>query len=97
MKKTLLVFLFVCGMAGAAGACPMCKEVAANQSDPATAEHLRSGFALSLGLLLSTPYLLFGGITFLITRSARRGLGVRNAQPLPPTASRPLDGRKDAA
>ena len=72
MKKIFLVFALICLMAGAAWACPMCKEVAANQGDPSTAEHLRGGFAVSLGLLLSTPYLLFGGVTFLITRSVRR-------------------------
>ena len=65
----IMIMLF---MAGAAWACPMCKEVAANQSDPTAAEHLRGGFAVSLGLLLSTPYLLFGGITLLVARSARR-------------------------
>ena len=52
--------------------CPMCKEVVANQSDPALASRLTGGFAWSLGLLLTTPYILFAGITALIVRSARR-------------------------
>lgn len=59
-------------MAGAAIACPMCTEVAAGQTDPSAAASLRNGFGLSLGLLLSTPYILFGGITFSIVRSVRR-------------------------
>ena len=52
--------------------CPACQEAVASQGDPETARKLISGFSWSLGLLLSTPYLLFGGITFLVVRSARR-------------------------
>ena len=53
-------------------ACPMCREIVANQKDPAAAGRLASGFAWSLGILLSAPYLLFGFITFMIVRSVRR-------------------------
>lgn len=52
--------------------CPMCQEVVASQRDQAVASRLTGGFAWSLGLLLSTPYLLFAGIAFWIVRSARR-------------------------
>lgn len=70
--RILTVLIFVSLLAGTAWACPMCKEVAVNQSDLSTAEHLRGGFAVSLGLLLSTPYVLFGGIALGIARSVRK-------------------------
>lgn len=52
--------------------CPMCQEVVASQGDPAIASRLTSGFAWSLGLLLSVPYLLVAGTAFWIVRSVRR-------------------------
>jgi len=52
--------------------CPMCQEIVASQRDQAIASRLTGGFAWSLGLLLSTPYLLVAGITFWIVRSVRR-------------------------
>ena len=72
MKKILLSFALVLLFAATVWACPMCKEVASNQSDPATGHRMFSGFAASLYLLLTTPYLLFGGITYFVVRSARR-------------------------
>lgn len=53
--------------------CPMCREVVASQGDPAVASRLTGGFAWSLGLLLSTPYLLVAGIALWIVHSVRRG------------------------
>ncbi len=58
--------------------CPMCSEAIANQSDPVLAAQLTQGYARSIGLLMSAPYLLFAGVTFLIVRSARRTKGARS-------------------
>ena len=65
----LLSFLLLCGLAGAAMACPACKDAIAN--DP-NGPKLTRGWARSIYLLMWTPYLLFGGVTFAIVRSARR-------------------------
>jgi uncharacterized membrane protein YozB (DUF420 family) len=65
-----------------AAACPMCKEILSSQSDPALSHRLTEGFARSITLLMSAPYLLFAGITFLIVRSARRQRGARSTRPL---------------
>ncbi len=70
--RILLPVFFTLLFAAGAWACPMCKEVAAGQADSSSAANLRNGFGLSLGLLLSTPYILFGGITLSIVRSVRR-------------------------
>ena len=75
MKKiawTAFALLFVLLAASIAAACPACKEILSSQEDPAAASRIAKGFSWSLGLLLSTPYLLFAGITFLIVRSTRR-------------------------
>ena len=66
---SLLVFLLFFGFAGGAIACPSCKEALAQ--DPA-GEKLTRGWARSIHLLMVMPYLLFGGVTFVIIRSARR-------------------------
>ena len=65
----LLTFLLFFGFAGAAVACPACKDAIAE--NPGGAK-LTQGWARSIYLLMWTPYLLFGGITFAIVRSARR-------------------------
>lgn len=62
-----------------ASACPMCKEILSSQSHPAAARRLASGFAWSIGLLMSAPYLLFAGFAFTIVRSARRRKGAGGA------------------
>ena len=53
-----------------AEACPMCKE-ALSSLNP-TQEPLTQAWSKSIALLMGTPYILFGGITFWIIRSARR-------------------------
>ena len=52
--------------------CPMCKEALSSQSDLALASRLQSGWAKSIYLLMSAPYLVFASITLLVVRSARR-------------------------
>jgi hypothetical protein len=58
--------------AGAAAACPSCKEAASSSENPAASARLTKGWARSIYLLMRTPYLLFGGAAFAIVRSARR-------------------------
>jgi len=50
-----------------ADACPMCKEALSQEGDKLT-----QGWARSIMLLMSAPYLLFAGVTTWIVRSARR-------------------------
>jgi hypothetical protein len=49
----------------------MCKDLLSSQSDPALSYRLTQGYAWSIALLMSTPYLLFAGVAFFIIRSAR--------------------------
>ena len=69
MKKIFLLLAFILLFAGAAMACPACKDAIAN--DP-NGPKLTQGWARSIYLLMWTPYVLFGGVTFGIVRSARR-------------------------
>ena len=66
-----LMFLLFFGFIGAAVACPSCK-AAGSSENPAAADKLTQGWARSIYLLMWTPYILFGGVTFAIVRSARR-------------------------
>ena len=65
-----LSFLLLLVVAGAAFACPSCQEALA--SSGAEAAKLTRGWGRSIYLLMWTPYLLFGGVTFAIVHSARR-------------------------
>ncbi|MDO8729810.1 MAG: hypothetical protein Q7J69_01285 [Candidatus Omnitrophota bacterium] len=67
-----LLFLLVLLCAGTALACPSCKTTDASSKNPAAEARLTRGWARSIYLLMWTPYLLFGGVTFAIIRSARR-------------------------
>ena len=71
--KALVLFAFLLSLlcAGAAVACPSCK-AAGSSENPAAAAKLTQGWARSIYLLMWTPYVLFGGVTFAIVRSARR-------------------------
>lgn len=63
--------LLAAAVAQSAWACPLCKEALAQSTDPAV-QRLSQGFSRSIALLMSAPYLLFGGLTFYIARSTRR-------------------------
>ena len=65
------MFLLFFGFTGAAAACPSCK-AAGSSENPAAAAKLTQGWARSIYLLMWTPYILFGGVTFAIVRSTRR-------------------------
>ena len=66
----LIAFLLSLLFAGAARACPSCNQALSQQD--AAAGKLTRAYANSISLLMWTPYLLFGGVTFAIVRSARR-------------------------
>ena len=56
-------------------ACPMCKNAvdqSVGQEAAAMRNGLGSGFAFSIYMMLSVPYLLIGGFAFAIWRSIRR-------------------------
>ena len=65
-----LTLWFVAG--GIALACPMCQEALSSQKDPAFGIQLTQGYARSIALMMTTPYVVFAGVTLLIVRSARR-------------------------
>jgi len=64
-----LLLVAVCPVAWA---CPMCKETLSAQGDPALSSRLAEGYNRSILLLMSAPYLLFAGVTYLIVRATRR-------------------------
>ncbi|MDE0020169.1 MAG: hypothetical protein OXT69_02120 [Candidatus Poribacteria bacterium] len=69
------VALLALGELSALLACPMCKEAVDQSFGQETASMrngLGSGFAFSIYLMLSVPYLLIGGFAFAIWRNIRR-------------------------
>ncbi len=73
MKKLLsLGACFLPLAAAPAWACPACKEFVSSASDPNAFSGLSHGFAWSIGLLLSVPYLLVGGFSLFIMLAVRR-------------------------
>lgn len=71
LRRFLLSLSLIPLFAGAAMACPSCKEAAASSENP----ELAKGWARSIYLLMWMPYVIFGGVTFAIVRSARRNKG----------------------
>ena len=72
MKKLLLALWCSSLISTSAWACPACKEFVSSASDPTAFSGLSRGFAWSIGLLLSVPYLLVGGFALFIALAARR-------------------------
>ena len=73
MKKLLLMTISLLSLTAApALACPACKEFVSSASDPTAFAGLSRGFAWSIGLLLSVPYLLVGGFALFIALAVRR-------------------------
>ena len=64
-----LAFLAAVFLPAAAQACPNCDQALSQQD---ASGKLTRAYANSISLLMWTPYLLFGGVTFAIVRSARR-------------------------
>ncbi len=61
----------------------MCKEALLDPAQLPQKLRTAKGYALSIGLLLTMPIALVGGVTALIVRASRRG--VRGRKPLPPS------------
>ena len=73
MKKLLLLTTcFLSLSTASAWACPACKEFVSSASDPNAFSGLSRGFAWSIGLLLTVPYLLVGGFLLSILLAVRR-------------------------
>ena len=67
LTRTFLAATLFALLAGAAWACPACKEAVASQGDP-----LARGWSRSIYLLMGAPYVLFAGAASYIARAARR-------------------------
>ena len=55
-----------------AWSCPACKEALFDPGQLAQKLATAKGYALSIGLLLSVPFLLVAGVTMLVVRAAHR-------------------------
>ena len=64
-----------------ASACPACKESLFDPSQLHQKLSAAKGYALSIGLLLSVPSALVGGIALLIVRAARRARSTETGSP----------------
>ena len=60
-------------------ACPSCNEAKPVSADPAAVERNTRGWARSIYTMMAAPYLLFGGATIAIVRSARRSKKAANS------------------
>jgi len=68
--------------AAVAAACPACESaVSGSQETPGGSARLVRGFARSIYVLMWTPYVLFGGVTFAIVRATRRAKQSPNSEP----------------
>ena len=73
MKKFLFLTICILSLtAASAWACPACKEFVSSAGDANTFSGLSRGFAWSIGLLLTVPYLLVGGFLLSILLAVRR-------------------------
>lgn len=69
-RSTLCALLPLLLCAPAAWACPNCKN-ALPSGDGTNAEQLAGGFFISYVVMTSVPFLLVGGIAFLLWRASR--------------------------
>ena len=70
--RLLLAVLFLLWASAAVMACPACKESLFDPSQLHQKLSAAKGYALSIGLLLSVPAALVGGIARLVVRASRR-------------------------
>jgi hypothetical protein len=61
-----VLILSLCLLIAPAAACPACQEAVGDNA------RLTEGFARSIYLLMSAPYLLFAGLMFYVIRSGHR-------------------------
>ncbi|MBI4004364.1 MAG: hypothetical protein HY353_05015 [Candidatus Omnitrophica bacterium] len=73
MRRTLLLLagFFLLVSSTVAWACPACKEALFDPSQLRQTLATAKGYAMSIGLLLSVPAILVGGVAALILRAAR--------------------------
>ena len=68
----LLIGLVLLLVPAIAWSCPACKEALFDPGQLAQKLATAKGYALSIGLLLSVPFLLVAGVTMLVVRAAHR-------------------------
>ena len=68
-----LTFFAVLFIPTVADACPGCKEALFDPGQLQQKLSTAKGYALSIGLMLTVPLLLIGGVATLIVRASRRG------------------------
>jgi len=71
-KLLLLTGFFLLGFSAVTWACPLCKEALFDPSQLQAKLATAKGYAVSIGLLLSVPALLVGGVAALIVRARHR-------------------------
>jgi hypothetical protein len=71
-KFLLLAVIFTCVLPAVTWACPTCKEALFDPGQLQQTLSTAKGYAMSIGLLLSVPAVLVGGVVALIVRSHRR-------------------------
>jgi len=71
-KFLLLAIMFTCVLPAITWACPLCKEALFDPEQLSQKLATAKGYAMSIGLLLSVPAVLVGGVVALIVRAHRR-------------------------
>ena len=72
LRVSSIVWLGLLSAVQAASACPGCKEALFDPGHLAERLATAKGYALSIGVLLTVPFALVGGVTALVVRAARR-------------------------
>ena len=68
LKGTLFILLFLFVVLSADAQCAMCRAVLENEQDGAAAKGINDGIAY----LMMFPYLLIGGVAYLIYRTRKK-------------------------
>lgn len=66
------LFLLALGWAASVYACPGCKEALFDPGQLQQKLSMAKGYAWTIGLLLSVPFALIGGVTAMVVRAARQ-------------------------
>lgn len=67
----VVLAIVILGVVPAASACPGCKEALFDPGQLSQKLATSKAYALSIGLLLSVPFLLIGGLSWLVIRSSK--------------------------
>ena len=83
--RVALVLLLVALLAPAlASACPLCKDAKPDTDYPGGTASLPSGFYYSILLMVTTPFLVVGGLIFRIALARRRAASLASEEPVGP-------------